>query len=320
MARRGNIKTGPASRRRKRRREGTTIAQRDVLASHVLRSLASERRRAVASWRILILLRRIASQSNPPQPIPSPDRAATVVRRLLERGDLDHVQEVKNVYVVTAPYAAAIPLSDEQILQEANPRCFFSHLTALVHHGLTDIIPSRIYASTPLPQSKRPILGTSPEDWFELPLPKGQVPRMIRQVPIVWSRPRSEDGITVAYSQGASIYITDIEKTLLDVLAAPTRAQGIANVLRAWHQASESWDLGRLLDYVPSHSPIMRQRVGYLVERLGLSHPTLEAWKQDLKRGGSMRLVSGVPYSSTFSERWNLSLNVPDSVLSLLDG
>ena len=265
------------------------------------------------------MLRRLASQAVVPEPVPSLGRATSVIRRLVERGDLERVRELKHVYVVVSPYAAAIPLSDEQIVQEANPQCFFSHLTALAHHGVTDVIPNRIYASTAMPRSHRLPLGTAADDWFELGLPVGQLPPELRGVPIVWSRPVDEQGVVVAYSQGASIYVTDLEKTLLDILKDPTKSHGITTVLRAWRQASSSWNLELLLSYVNPDSPVTRQRVGYLVERLGQSHRTLEDWKQRLQRGGSLRLVASEPYSQVFSDDWNLSLNVPAPVLAVLD-
>jgi predicted transcriptional regulator of viral defense system len=242
----------------------------------------------------------------------------SVIRRLVERGDLEKVPELKHVYVVISPYAVAIPLSDEQIIQEADPLCFFSHLTALAHHGITDVIPNRIYASTPVAETHRLPLGTSAEDWFELPLPIGQGPARLRNVQIVWSRPVDEQGVAVAFSQGASIYVTDLERTLLDVLREPTKAHGITTVLKAWRIASENWELDRLLRYA-DRGPIVRQRVGFLVERLGQSHPLLNEWKQKLQRGGSLRLVANQPYSPVFSDSWNLSLNVPESVLAVLD-
>jgi predicted transcriptional regulator of viral defense system len=242
----------------------------------------------------------------------------SVIRRLVERGDLERVRELKHVYIVVSPYAAAIPLSDEQIIQEASPLCFFSHLTALAHHGLTDVIPNRICACNAIPRSHRLPLGTSPDDWFELTIPVGQLPAAIGDLSVVWSRPEHEQGVEVAFSQGSSVYVTNMERTLLDCLREPSKSHGIATVLAAWRRASESWDLDRLLQYA-DQGPIVRQRVGYLVERLGQSHPVLSKWKENLKRGGSMRLVASEPYSPVYSESWNLSLNVPESVLAVLD-
>jgi predicted transcriptional regulator of viral defense system len=242
----------------------------------------------------------------------------SVIRRLVDRGDLERVRELKHVYVVTSPFAAAIPLSDEQIIQEASPLCFFSHLTALAYHGLTDVIPNRIYASTATTPSHRLPLGTSPDDWFDLTIPVGQLPAAIGGLSVVWSRPEHDQGVEVAFSQGSSIYVTNVERTLLECLKEPSKSHGIATVLAAWRRASESWDLDRLLLYA-DQGPVVRQRVGYLVERRGQSHPALLQWKENLRRGGSMRLVASEPYSPVYSESWNLSLNVPESVLGILD-
>jgi hypothetical protein len=62
----------------------------------------------------------------------------------------------------------------------------------------------------------------------------------------------------------------------------------------------------------------MKQRVGFLLETLGHGHTRLEQWRASLQRGGSLKLVAREPYAPTFSERWNLSLNVPSSVIALL--
>ena len=294
------------------------MAQRDDLASAVLDSLAETRRRAVGQWRVLLLLRRFATQRPIPEALPVPDRAASVTRRLVDRGDFEPVRGLRHVYIVTSPYAETIPLSDEQLIQEANPLSYFSHLTALAHHGLTDVVPNEIYATGPSSDTTRLPLGTSADDWFEEAFPVGQRPKKLGKLKVVWSRATDERGVEVAFSQGASIYVTNVERTLIDILRDPPAARGLPTVLRAWRQASETWNLPRLLEYT-GDGPLMRQRVGYIVERLGQSSPVLEEWKKRLQRGGSLKMLSAEPYSSVFSAEWNLSLNVPESVLGILD-
>lgn len=252
------------------------------------------------------------------EPFPSRDRATAVIRRLLDRGDLERVPELQLVYVVSSPYAQLIPLSDEQLVQEANPRCFFSHLTALIHHDLTGIVPNRIYAATASRDSQRIPLDTTADDWIDVPIPSGQRPAVLNRIPIVWTRGRDEAGVEVAHRQGGSVYVTNLERTLLDALRDPDKAHGINTVLQAWRLGSERWDLPRLLRYA-DEGPVMRQRVGYLVERMGQRSPVLDDWKTRLQRGGSLKLLGSEPYASTFSGTWNLSLNVPESVLGVLD-
>ena len=60
---------------------------------------------------------------------------------------------------------------------------------------------------------------------------------------------------------------------------------------------------------------VLRSRVGYVLDRIGLSHPNLETWRASSRRGGSSRLVGSEPFARTFDERWNLSINGPVGVL-----
>src|SRR3954454_9103590 len=111
-------------------------------SSTLLRRLAEQRRRVVAGWRILIELRRVALTEG--SPLPSERDAAKVADSLFRSRDLVAIEGVRDVYRVESPYAAVVPFSEEQVLQEANPSAVFSHLTALAHHGLTDQIPNSL--------------------------------------------------------------------------------------------------------------------------------------------------------------------------------
>jgi predicted transcriptional regulator of viral defense system len=116
------------------------------------------------------------------------------------------------------------------------------------------------------------------------------------------------------------IYITDAERTLIDSLRKPEKSGGMAKVFQAWRKA-ESMNVDRLVGYVNRYDvQNLRQRVGYLLERLGQSHFRLEQWKDRLQRGGSVKLVPSKPYEATFSAQWNLSLNLAPSVLAIIDG
>ena len=79
-------------------------------------------------------------------------------------------------------------------------------------------------------------------------------------------------------------------------------------------------NLDRLVDYTDRfENQTLRQRVGFVLERLGRVHPRLEVWRQKLSRGGSVKLVASEGYSPVFSAEWNLSLNAPASALAVLD-
>jgi len=71
--------------------------------------------------------------------------------------------------------------------------------------------------------------------------------------------------------------------------------------------------LDRLIEYTERfNSGLLRQRVGFLLDELGLPHPALARWHEDAQRnghGGSSKLVASAPYGAVYSEAWNLALN-----------
>ena len=277
----------------------------------------------VSDWRILVVARRLAHAEN--APLPDEKKATAIRNELLRRGDLSSAEGVVGVYVVEVAYSNLLEVSEEQIVQEANPWAVFGFLTAMTHHGLTDLVAKGVYAITVKRggHSGRLPLGTMPEDWTDgVHLPHAKQPKKVGQVPVNWTQLTEEPGfgVVVGSSFGVPIYLTDVERTLLDVLRIPDKAGGIAKVLQAWRSA-EGLDLGKLVSYADRYdNQVLRQRVGFLLEALGRAHPRLDEWRRGLQRGGSVKLVASRPYSETYSAEWNLSLNVPPSVLAILEG
>jgi len=287
-----------------------------------LREFANNRRRVISDWRIHIVARRLARAEN--APLPDERKAMAIRGELSLLGELASVEGVNGVYTINTAYANLLEVSEEQIVQEANPWAYFGYLTAMAYHGITDLSPKEIYAITSWSdKSGRLPLGTTVEDWVDVTkLLTSRMPKRVGQVPIQWTQPSVDRtfGIIVGHSFGIPVYITDVERTLIDVLNAPGKSGGIAKVFEAW-RAAEDFDVAKVVSYADAYdNAILRQRVGFVLEKLGRSHPRLTAWQSGLKRGGSVKLVASSPYSDTFSVEWNLSLNVPPSVLAILEG
>ncbi len=65
-----------------------------------------------------------------------------------------------------------------------------------------------------------------------------------------------------------------------------------------------------------SAEKILRVRAGYLLEEvLGINDHRISAWAADAQRGSSRKLDSATAYENRFSEKWMLSINVPDTTL-----
>jgi predicted transcriptional regulator of viral defense system len=200
-----------------------------------------------------------------------------------------------------------------------NPYAVLSHLSALTFHGLTDQLPKglTVTLSTDGTGGLLPI-GTEPRDWEGVSLPGGRTPPTLLGRRITWTRIKPERffGFATYQPHGYLVRVTTPERTLIEGLQDPDLCGGIANVLRAWVLARDTLDLEALVHHVDRFRVgVLRQRVGYILEELGFTHPAVEAWQRQARRGGSSRLVGSAPFASTFSERWNLSLNGPITVL-----
>lgn len=291
------------------------------VSSQILRRFAQQRRRIAAGWRFWIESRRLAAEES--SPLPDETDLLKVIRELVGSKQINSVRGTGgDVFQIDVPFAEIIPVTEEQIVQEADPYAVFSHLTALVHHTLTDQLPNRIHVTsyTTATQTRVP-LGTTPEDWVDLPPPTVHRLKNIGGIEVRWFKTKGEwdFGTTVGYSQASPIYVTDVERTLIDILRSPAEVGGPVIVFRAWRSARSTMRVKKIVEYTERFGqPVLRQRIGYLLTELGLTHPQLQVWQRSLQRGGSLKLIASEPYSSVYSPEWNISLNAPPEVLNEL--
>ncbi len=101
----------------------------------------------------------------------------------------------------------------------------------------------------------------------------------------------------------------------------PGKCGGALEVFRAWRQAADDLKIKNIIEYVEKfNQALLRQRVGFILETMGFSDPMFDQWASNSIRGSSARLLAEREFSSQYSERWNLSLNVPESMLAELRG
>lgn len=247
-----------------------------------------------------------------------------LLRQMEQRGEIKPIKDLHRVFEVTVPYARIGPVDDLELLLEVHPYVALSHLSALAFHGLTDELPKTIYALIPSTVGPDLLpLGTEPRDWEGLSFVRGDKPPRVLGRPVHWvqTKPERFFGFGIYQPRGVPVRVTTPERTLLDGLQAPKLSGGIANVLRAWTLARDTLQLDVLVDYAERYGVgVLRQRVGFVLDELGLAHPALDRWRRQSQRGGSSRLVGSAPYAPQFSEPWNLSLNAPVAILHGSDG
>ena len=301
-----------------------SIPGRITAADVLLRQLSDQNRRILSPWRALILARRATHALTPDErrwsrlPETISDLGPTL-RAMEFRGDIRPIDGIDAVYQVSAPYSQVLQLDEREIQAEVDPWSMVSHLSAQTFHGLTTQLPSVLMLST-LAEPSRGIVPveTMPEEWAGLALPTVSHPEMIGMTRVMrLVIPVAQYvGFDDYQPYGATLRVTTPERTLIDGLQRPDLGGGIENVFRAWVTAAPILDLDQVVSIVDRLGiMVLRQRVGFVLDRLGLSHPALEQWRSSAKRGGSSRLVGAEPFAPTYDERWNISINAPTEAL-----
>lgn len=290
----------------------------------ILRSLADDHRRVVSLWRALVNLRRASHNLSPDERrwrrIPATEgEVSPILIQMQRRGTLRRLIGTRGVYAVTIPYAQELGSDEREALFEINPYAILSHFSALVFHGLTQEQPKVITATSAHGWADAPVpVGTTLDEWDHIAMPSAPRPAQVVGMPVRW-RPGALAamlGVEAHAPLGVPYRITSVERTLVESLQDPNASGGVGNVLRAWSEARDRVDVDAVVQLTErSGITLLRQRVGFVLEELGLSHPRLDAWASQSVRGGSSRLVGSEPSSSRSNARWNLSLNGPVDVL-----
>lgn len=294
------------------------------VSESILSNLAGEQRRVLSAWRAQIYLRRDSFRLSPGQRrwknIPTSESdIQRHLRQMMDRQELKRIRGVAMTYVVTVPFSSRLPLDEREVLVEAHAYTILSYYSALEFHGLTYDQPKVITAFSAAKMQRDFIpLDTEIDEWEGLSFPSKTMPGKVLSMPVTWRSlsPSRTFGIDTYRRQQLPYRVTSLERTLIDSLQEPSLSGGILNVLRAWVIGYDRVDLPTLVRYTEMYGiALLKQRVGFVLEELGLHHPMLDIWAAKSNRGGSSRLVGTAEFSTHYSERWNLSLNGPVHVL-----
>ena len=204
----------------------------------------------------------------------------------------------------------------EDIVCLADPLCYVSHLSAMQWWGLTERIPKdAMFTRTNASKSRIRLLEIMENDHRELP-PEPLRPRRIRHPESVRGCPvrmidskTAGDSVTV---QGRRMRLATVGQTFLDMLRRQDLCGGMRHVLEVYDRHAGQWveEIVSAVDEFPDK--IIKCRAGYILsERLNIQHGKISSWKASApQRGGSCKLDSSRGYAPTYSEDWNLSLNV----------
>lgn len=292
----------------------------------VLMYLSRQGRRVLSPWRAMLAL----AEEAPPHRLR--ETALRTIREMLAAGLLQEIPGVKaRLFLVMAPYVEHTEANPYEVLMETSFDGGLAYSSAMTLHRLTDQRFRTLHLLVKKSSRGARPLDTASVDWERISPDAFPVPRRLerignRFVEYHTTKPEWFFGMETLRPEGFAMTVTDLERTLIDGLRSPKHCGGLGEVFRAWVRAEGLFDLDRLILYADKFgSNIVYQRLGFVLETLGVRDKRVDAWKHaHAQRGGSRVLdpegsytqEGGAPY---FHPEWKLSINYPVTILETKD-
>jgi len=200
-----------------------------------------------------------------------------------------------------------------------DPFSYVSHLSAMNFHNLIKETPGKTFLSTltAKPWSQKAVLLMK-KDLDEnyalyresnLPILKN-IDSSNMEVPMASIYHSTKLGESKSYDYD-KIRVASISRTFLDMVRRPDLCGGIKTVLKVFKEHGLFF-INPLIDEIDKFgSKIEKVRAGYILENYcNFNNEIINSWEQYAMRGGSRKLDPLKEYAPTYSDRWQLSLNI----------
>lgn len=217
---------------------------------------------------------------------------------------------IKYIFEEASPYDIAISL---------RMGSYLSHFSAVFSHQLTENVPKTIY--TNLEQSPKPT-GDREEvlQQNNIDLAFSRVMRLTNQKASFNFRGKEYKAFLLngkhqkrlgveklsAFNLSKPSDVTNIERTLIDIVVRPVYSGGVEEVLQAFKEAKGTFSVNRLLSYLKKMDFIYpyHQLIGFYLEKAGYEEKVLNLLnKLEIKH--NFYLTYQIP-EKEYSERWRV--------------
>ncbi|MFQ6310097.1 hypothetical protein [Lysobacter capsici] len=206
-----------------------------------------------------------------------------------------------------------------ELMCSIDPFGCIAYLSAMAYYGLTNRLPKVLYFWSPEPriwssmadERMKKDLRDNFYEYVRVGLPQLRHSRVEKLDGIIIEQVRTNDFGGWRNARDGALRVTGIGRTFLHMLQRPDLCGGIRHVIGVFEQFATP-HLPAIVTELNAHGgKVDKVRAGYILEEFcHIADPRVDAWKEYASRGGSRKLDAQAEYSSNFSEKWALSINV----------
>ncbi|HMO13488.1 MAG TPA: hypothetical protein PKD64_02270 [Pirellulaceae bacterium] len=167
------------------------------------------------------------------------------------------------------------PAETWDIIQSINPQGYFSHYSAMSIHGLTEQTPKTIYFNIEQPATGGG--GTLTQEGInrafagKCRMSNNRINFRDITIHLLNGQNTGRLGVIETNFNGSTVWVTDIERTLIDATVRTIYAGGIGEVANAYSKTAEKLSVEKMSDYLRdlNYTYPYHQAIGYYLERTG---------------------------------------------------
>lgn len=210
-----------------------------------------------------------------------------------KKGDLEPLG--KGLYALPAEFLAGGPLHSFEIAMKLVKKGAISHRSALFFHNFTDQMMHSVYITVPRCEGA----NLSIRNQYKIQNTNFYIRRVAAE---------NFFGIKRFFIGEASVWITDIEKTLLDGLAEPKLCGGFREVMHAFSEAIDKIDANTLWGYAQKMPTVISKRAGWIFEKMDC-FPELQEQLESIPTKTIQKLNQAGPRRGIVHRRWMVMEN-----------